>query len=345
MGSFVVLARLALAVVFATAGVAKLLDQRGSRAALAGFGVPQRAVRTGAWLLPIAELATALALVFQPTARWGAVAAVILLLAFVAGIAYALSQGRAPDCHCFGQLHSEPAGRQTLVRNALLAAVAAVVVLKGPGPAIDSWVADRTGAELAAVGIGAAALLLAAVALQLWSDNRRLKQKLETAQGELALFPIGLPVGSEAPSFSLPGMHGETLTLEALCARGNPVLLVFAGPRCGPCWMMLPKLRRWQEILADRLTIAVISTGTREANQDIVDEHGVVDLLLQEGTEVADRYRVDATPSAVVVTPDGRVASTTVLGSDPVEPLIRLTLQGGASAVGVSRSTAAPTGS
>ena len=37
-------------------------------------------------------------------------AALALLLAFVGGIVVNLARGTTPDCHCFGQLHSEPAG-------------------------------------------------------------------------------------------------------------------------------------------------------------------------------------------------------------------------------------------
>jgi peroxiredoxin len=178
------------------------------------------------------------------------------------------------------------------------------------------------------------------VAFQLWQDNRSLRGELDDAKDELSMFPAGLPVGAVAPSFSLPGAHGETITLESLCARGNPVLLIFAHPKCGPCWMMLPYVRRWQETLADRLTVAVVSSGTPESNQDVIDEQGIVDLILQEDHELMDRYRMEVTPSSVVVAPDGRIASTTVVGSRPVEPLVRLTLQGGDGAVGAKQTPA-----
>jgi hypothetical protein len=42
-----------------------------------------------------------------------------------------MARGEAPDCHCFGQLHSESAGWRTLARNGLLAAIAGFVVLAG----------------------------------------------------------------------------------------------------------------------------------------------------------------------------------------------------------------------
>src|SRR2546426_6052808 len=114
--------RLALALVFATAAAGKLLDLPGSRAAVRDFGVPARIASVAGTLLPFAELAVAIALIPAGSAQWAALGGVALLLAFIAGIARALRQGRTPDCHCFGQIHSAPAGRGTLVRNAVLAA-------------------------------------------------------------------------------------------------------------------------------------------------------------------------------------------------------------------------------
>ena len=123
---------LLLAGVFAVAGVAKLRDAEGSRQALEDFGVPARFSRVGGVLLPLIEIAVAIALMVPATARWAALAAAALLAAFMVAIANAMRQGRAPDCHCFGQLHSEPAGRSTLVRNAVLLAMAGIVAAFGP---------------------------------------------------------------------------------------------------------------------------------------------------------------------------------------------------------------------
>jgi uncharacterized membrane protein YphA (DoxX/SURF4 family)/peroxiredoxin len=336
MGTLVLTVRLVLAVVFATAGVAKLLDLPGSRQALKDFGVPLRAVRVGAVLLPLAELAISIALLFPPTARWGAVAAFLLLLAFVAGIANALSRGKAPDCHCFGQIHSAPAGRGTLARNAGLAALAVVVIGWGPGPAITTWIEERTGAELAAAGLTVLAAVLALMALRLWLENRDLRHQLAHARADLATLPPGLPVGAQAPAFALEDVKGETVTLESLCARGNPVALMFVGPGCGACWMMLPHIRRWQETLADRLTVAVISGGTAEQNVDLVNEHDFVETFLHDGSDVFDAYRVEGSPAAVMVSPEGRIASTVAHGPAPIEPLVRLTIQRAGASTQVS---------
>lgn len=325
MGTFVLGVRVLLAAVFATAGAAKLFDLPGSRAALDAFGIPSRALRTVAVALPVAELATAVALLFPSSARWGALAALTLLAAFMAGIARALARGQAPDCHCFGQIHSAPAGRGTLVRNGALVVLAALVAWRAPGPAIDDWVSLRSAAELAAVGAGILAACLGAIALRLWLESRTLRDDLADARKEIDSVPPGLPVGVPAPSFSLEDLRGQTITLGSLRARGLPVLLVFVSPSCGACRILLPDLARWQGALADRMTIAVLNGGGDSGRADF-EELGVENVLLQEEFEVMNDYRLRATPAAVVVSPDGTIASKPSLGQITMEPLVRLTL-------------------
>jgi methylamine dehydrogenase accessory protein MauD len=333
MASAVLGVRMLLAVVFATAGVAKLLDRRGTREALEGFGVPGVALASGAILLPVAELATAVALVPQPSAQWGGLAALVLLLGFIAGISNALVRGEAPDCHCFGQLQSEPAGRGTLARNVVLAAMAAFVTVEGPGPSVTAWVGDRSAAELVAVAAGIAAVVLGALALRVWQSNRDLRRHLDNAHAELAVFPPGLPVGAPAPGFSLPNIDGETVTLDALRARGRPVLLVFVSPGCGPCETWSPELLRWQAMLANEITIAMISDGTPAQNRAIFGDGGA-QVLLQEKSEVTKAYRVGGTPVTVLVSAEGMVASKPISGAIAGESFIRLTVRRAAAASG-----------
>lgn len=108
MNEVLLLARLLLAAVFALAGLTKLADREGSTRSLVDFGVPRPLAPFLGVLLPVVELACALALVPAMTARWGAFGTLTLLVAFMLGISISLAKGRAPDCHCFGQLHSEP---------------------------------------------------------------------------------------------------------------------------------------------------------------------------------------------------------------------------------------------
>src|SRR5215204_1267511 len=151
------IARLLLALVFVVAGVAKLADRKGSRQAIIDFGLPAALGTPLGIFLPLAELGVAATLIPTATAWWGAVGALALLLLFVMGIAANLARGKKPDCHCFGQLHSAPAGWKTLLRNGVLAAVAAFIVWQGykdAGPSAVSWIANLSTAQLAALIVG-----------------------------------------------------------------------------------------------------------------------------------------------------------------------------------------------
>jgi uncharacterized membrane protein YphA (DoxX/SURF4 family)/thiol-disulfide isomerase/thioredoxin len=339
MSTVLLAIRIVLAAVFAVAAVGKLLDLEGSRRAVRNFGVPGRVAPAVGVVLPLVELAIAVALVPESTARWAALAALVLLLGFIAGIANALRRGDAPDCHCFGQIHSAPAGRGTLARNALLAAMAAVVVADGPGPTIASWVSARTAAELAAVGAGVLALILGLLFLQLWLERRDLRVNLGMARRMAATAPPGLPIGAPAPELEFKNLSGEPGTLSSLQALGRPILLMFMSPGCPSCGELVPKLARWQRSLAERLTIAVVSAG-QARDHEVWARQGVQNILLAEDFDAIEAYRIRAAPSAVIVTMAGQVGSNPAESVFGIEPLIRLALRDGSEALVAEGSTA-----
>src|ERR1700716_3316213 len=129
--SIVLAIRGLLSLIFLVAAVGKFADLPGSRRAVRGFGMPESLADSIGTALPAVELAIGLALLFSRTAWWGAVGAAALLTCFVLAIGANLLRGKTPDCHCFGQLHSAPAGPKTLIRNLVLAALAVLVVARG----------------------------------------------------------------------------------------------------------------------------------------------------------------------------------------------------------------------
>ena len=357
-------ARLLLAAVFTVAGLAKLVDRAGSRKAIVDFGLPQSLAAPLGTLLPLAELAVAFALLPVATAWWGALGAGVLLLLFIAGIGLNLARGRKPDCHCFGQIYSAPAGWATLVRNGLLAAVAGFVVWQGqadPGPSAVSWLAAVPTAGL--VGLVGGLIALAVLAafgwllLNLIRQNGRLLGRIEALEARLtdtgpdpaaAEAPAepepqrGLPVGAPAPAFSLSGLYGEMLTLDFLRSAGQPAMLIFSDPGCGPCNAMAPDIGRWQRENADSLTIALVSRGTVEANRAKSGEHGLRRVLLQQDREVAEAYQVAGTPSAVLVHADGTIGSLLAEGADAIRALVARTTGAPAQAPAAAPAPAAP---
>ncbi len=362
MGIALLAARLVLAAVFLVAGLAKLADQAGSRQAIVGFGLPDKLAPALAVMLPLGELAVAMALVAGITAWWGAVGALTLLCLFIAGIGVNLARGRKPDCHCFGQLHSAPIGWSTLMRNGLLAALAGFVVWRGaydPGPSATAWMAGLTTAER--LGLLVALILLTLIALEGWfglqllSQQGRLLLRLDAVEAALrqggVLAPsvpstpaAGLPVGTPAPDFELPGLLGERPTLRALRAAGQPVLLIFADPGCGPCLALMPEIGRWQRDHASVLNIAVVSRGDLKGNQAKAKEHGLRQVLLQEDTEVGEAYRYGGTPSAVLIDVDGRIASPVAGGADSIRGLLSRALNHETVPVGTGGSHVSPDG-
>jgi peroxiredoxin len=333
MDAALLIARLVLAVVFILAGLAKLWDLKGSRKAITDFGLPAVLASPLAILLPLAELGVGAALIPASSAWWGALGALGLLLLFVVGISINLARGRKPDCHCFGQLHSAPAGWKTLARNGVLAAIAGFVLWAGyegggAGPSALSWLGALSTAQLLSLLGGV--LVLSLLAGQWWflvhllRQNGRLLVRLEAVEASLAtdgsvVGPSqnggalnqaeGLPVGSEAPQFSLSGLYGETFTLDALRSSGKPLMMLFTDPNCGPCNAMLPEVGRWQEEHAQKLTLALVSRGDPDENRTKASEHALKNVLLQKDWEVSESYEVRGTPSAVLISPDGRIAS------------------------------------
>jgi uncharacterized membrane protein YphA (DoxX/SURF4 family) len=326
MDSFLVGAQVLLAGVFLLAGTAKLFDLTNSRRALIDFGVPLWAERPVGIALPVVEIATGLALMFHPTARWGALVALVLLLAFVGGIANAMRQGKDVDCGCFGAVYSATAGTPALVRNAVLAALALVVVVEGPGPALDDWVAARSAAELVAIALAVALVAMGLAAYLLWSKTRKLQKAVDEGPAPHPE-PEGRPLETLAPNFILPDRHGELHTLDSALSEGKRVVLTFMDAGCGPCKNVGHKLARWQSVLADRVKIVVISEGTYEMAHGIWDEYGI-DALFDATDDVSRAYLVRSTPSALIVEPDGRVGSTPSAGVHGVEVLVRLALNG-----------------
>jgi peroxiredoxin len=336
-------ARLLLAGIFAVAGVAKLADRQGSRQAIVDFGIPSTLAAPLGLLLPLAELAVAATLLPASTAWWGALGALVLLSVFVVGISINLARGRKPECHCFGQLHSAPAGWKTLARNGALAVVAGFVLWAGyneAGPSALAWLGALSAAQLLGLlgGVVVLALLAGqwAFLVHLLQQNGRLLVRLEAVEATLtegrSVAPSqngtpthqaeGLPVGSAAPEFTLSGLHGETLTLEALRAPGKPVMMLFTDPGCGPCNAMLPDVGRWQEEHAQRLTLALISRSEVEENKTKAQEHGLQNVLLQKDWEVSEAYEVRGTPSAVLIDTDGKIASPMAGGVEGIKGLL-----------------------
>jgi uncharacterized membrane protein YphA (DoxX/SURF4 family) len=323
--------RLVLAVVFAVAGVAKLLDRKKTRESFLEFGVPPKLAPGAALALPAAELVAAGLLVPTATARAGALLALALLLVFVAAVGRALARGERPDCNCFGAIHSEPINRTTLARNIALAAVAAALLAAGPGKSIGSL---DGGTVLAVAASLAGALLLGLTWFnwELFKQNGRLLTRvraLEETMGAPPTFTIpgpadkigGLMIGDLVPDLDLATADGGVRSVRELAiASATPVALVFTSPGCTGCDQLTDRMPTLRGELDGALEPVLLING-HGPHVAAAAARGLT-VLVQEDREAIFAFAVGAVPAAVVVDQEGRVASETVMGPDAVEGLL-----------------------
>jgi len=340
--SIVLASRWLLSLVFLVAAVGKFADLPGSRRAVRDFGFPESFAGVIGTALPAVELVIALALLFASTAWAGAIGAAALLICFVLVISFNLLRGKTPDCHCFGQLHSAPAGPGTLIRNVVLIALAVFVVARGPentGPGIGEYLAGLSSVQFA-WGVTAFSLVGICTActwfmLQLYKQNGRLLQRIEAlehrggneAAGGASLEPtnerphVGLPLGSLAPAFELSDLGGRSHSLQSLLSDLKPLMLLFIDPECGPCKAMLPNVTLWHSEYTEIVKIALISRGGAKANLEKVGSPQLLNVLLQQDREVATAFQCYGTPGAVWIGIDGKIKSYVAQGSIEIEKL------------------------
>jgi peroxiredoxin len=215
-----------------------------------------------------------------------------------------------------------------LLRNGILLALGVIgAVGAAGGPGVLSWT-ERQVRE-AGTDAGIAALLVLVTAHFVLS--LALRAAAPTAAGQASAKPSahtegaeGWPVGSRAPLFSLPDVHGTgDVSLTDLLAGGQQVLLFMTSSDCAPCTALLPELATWQEALAGQVKIAVAASGGAEANRAKATEYGLEHVLLQHETEVTDAYRAAGTPAAVLIDSSGRIATAMAAGAPEIRALVR----------------------
>jgi peroxiredoxin len=133
----------------------------------------------------------------------------------------------------------------------------------------------------------------------------------------------GLKAGTPAPSFSLPDLDGEPITLEDY--RGRRVLLVFSDPGCGPCQALLPELAALdQESDDEDLALVMVTRGGVEDNRRKAQEHGVeFPVLVQPGWRLSKEYGIFATPVAFLIDEEGVIERDVARGMDEILSVAR----------------------
>jgi thiol-disulfide isomerase/thioredoxin/uncharacterized membrane protein YphA (DoxX/SURF4 family) len=333
MEILLLLIRLFLFAVFVVAGVGKFLDLEGSEKAVKAFGTPADLAKTFAVAIPFAEIVFGASLLFVSTSLLGSIGVFLFLLIFIGGMIWQLSQGNAPECHCFGAIHSEPVSKKSLIRNVIFAALALVLVAHGKNQGASFNDLSNESALQLVFGLGTVGLLGAAVFYlkRISEQQTQIMRRIEILElTGRADAPVehehntdpreSLPIGSLAPDFVLPDASGREVSLENLLSGGKSLLFFYVSPTCAPCEALLPEIEAWENDLRDRVDFVFLSLGSAADN---VKKFGAARIvLLQENKEVTDALNARWTPTAVLVNSGGAVASRLAVGDAAIRELV-----------------------
>jgi hypothetical protein len=147
---FLLFARLTVGGVFLVSAIGKLLDKAGTAASMARYPfLPRGSGKLISNYFPFVELTVGLLLVLGIFTRLAAVGAVVLFLLFTSLIAYDLRYNKNISCHCFGRFTEEKLTPMAVVRNVVLMALAALLIVSFDGwLALDSSINQSTNGSL-----------------------------------------------------------------------------------------------------------------------------------------------------------------------------------------------------
>ena len=145
-------------------------------------------------------------------------------------------------------------------------------------------------------------------------------------------------VGNVAADFSLPevtsaGLSGQTVTLSSF--RGQVVVLEFMVSWCHVCQQMSSSIAYINEKYRDQgvvlLSVAGSQQGaTAESTVEFMKQYGATwTHVLDTDNSVFTRYKVDATPTYLIVDRDGKILSRFqgLVSTDALSTAIELALQ------------------
>lgn len=341
MENLLFILRILLVAIFGVAGFAKLYDLSGSKKAVEGFGVPESLAKPLGVLLPIVEIAIAVSLLFVQTSWFGAIGAAVLLGVFIAGMTWQWSKGNAPDCHCFGQVHSEPVSPKSIIRNVVFILPALGLIVAGKDNQglnlFDSNINNTTESPMnIIIGLAVIGLLAAVVYFlkQISEQQVQIMRRIEIleftahegtkeVEREDVTNPTeGLPIGSLAPVFELPDLNDKIVTIKDLISPKKTTMFFFVSPTCNPCGALLPEIEEWQTELKDKLNFVFISSGGVKENTDKLAGKTLKKVLLQQDREVAELFGAKWTPTVVLVNSEGRIASRLAAGDTAIRELV-----------------------
>ena len=116
-----------------------------------------------------------------------------------------------------------------------------------------------------------------------------------------------LEIGQAAPSFKLPDLTGQQVSLDQF--KGKIVLLDLWATWCGPCRMTMPVVENLQKEFADATVLLTINLQEpRDVVRDYIRAQGIHSrVLLDEEGAVGAMYGAQSIPLQILIDKQGIV--------------------------------------
>ncbi|MEI8209662.1 MAG: MauE/DoxX family redox-associated membrane protein [Methylococcales bacterium] len=315
------IAQFGLTLLFLVTGSAKLFALASFRETLNNFGIPTILQIPVSYFLPVGELVLAITLQINALAQWSAVGMLLLLSMFSLAIFWQLSNGKNPQCNCFGQLRPTAISWLTLVRNGAFIAATSLVLWVNPSPLNLAMALDQ--ARLLTIAL----LILTSqtgLIVFLLLQQHKLNQRINALESRPFASVKGLPAGSQAPNFNALNLQGETIAFWSLLEAKKMIVLVFFDANCQPCLTVVDSVRKWQEAYAKNLNFVLLGRGIN--TQSNLENYTGLTVLRQNDREISNQFQVSSIPSAVSIDDLGVIRSHLVIGAEAIEKLINSVL-------------------
>ncbi|GAB3585363.1 TlpA family protein disulfide reductase [Calidifontibacter terrae] len=303
---------LLLVLVLAISAAFKVRDHVSTASAFRNLRLPGFLDRIGApRLLPYGEFLLALALLVVPHPAYVVVAAlaVVLFSLYLVVVWRALGSAEEIHCNCFGTLGLGEIDRRTVVRNAVLLALAVLALVDGlRGGSVIGRFTDFDGASWGwLAGVIGGVLLTGLVMYRSEAVAPPAAAPIATETGELDYVRTPVPYGQ------LLTADGELQPLHLLAAQ-RPTLLVSLSLTCGSCQRTMDELPDWA---AAHPMVRVVAIPASSGLAEVPDLGPSVEWL-EDPEQRATRTLGMQYPSAVLLAPDGLLAGGPEQGAESI---------------------------
>ncbi|HWC20897.1 MAG TPA: MauE/DoxX family redox-associated membrane protein [Flexivirga sp.] len=291
------------AAVLVTSGVLKFGTAASFQLTLSQFGLPrwtwkdERFARAFPWI----ELVLGLGAILLPS-PWQVVPSIGILALFIGFLVLVIQVSRRPStvsCNCFGGLGDDTVGTRTIVRNAVLVALALAAVAAHRSPA--SVGSDRLAGwcyplpALLALAVAGALVVCRTVA-----TRRRRAHLVRT--------------------LTVQDVDGNEMPITEF--QDPPTFLVFFSSGCGSCHSVVEHFRWWPNLLKDGWDLQPVFLGRPEEFRSQEAFAPLVEHAWYADRSLAGAMQVAGTPGVAAVDAEHPLGHLATSGHGAIQELV-----------------------